>query len=117
MNRIIVTTALLLGTSLAAQAYPVAMYYDLIRPNGHPRSQIIYQSNLNACYRQTGGTPYLADSAAMKKCMLSHGYRFVWQRGYDNGWGRPVVASRRGHNPQPGWSPPPDSPPPGKQRR
>jgi len=80
MNRTIVATALLLGTSLAAQAYPVAMYYDLIRPNGHPRSAAIYQSNLDACYRQTGQSRYKADGPAFKKCMLSRGYRFVWQR-------------------------------------
>jgi hypothetical protein len=82
MRRIIATIALLLGTAVAAQAVPQTMYKDLIRPNGHKRSESTYAADVDACYRQTGGSRYLPDSAAMKKCMLSHGYRFVWQRGY-----------------------------------
>jgi hypothetical protein len=98
MNRIIVATALLLGTGLAAQSYPVATYYDLIRPNGKPRSQAIHQSDLDACYRETGQSRYKADGPAFKKCMLGRGYRFVSQHyapnpptysgpsGADDGW-------------------------------
>jgi len=107
VNRIVVAAALLLGTSLAAQAYPVTMYHDLIRPNGHPRSEAIYQSNLDACYRQTGQSRYAADGPAFKNCMASHGYRFAWQR---------YAPNPRRYGGSPGvddWTPPPESPPTG----
>ena len=80
----IIITVLLLGTAMvaSAQAAPQVKYKDLIRPNGHLRSAAVYQADVDDCYRQTGGTPYLPDSAAMKKCMLSRGYRFMWQRGF-----------------------------------
>ena len=80
MRRTLVTTALLLGTVLAAQARPVNAYYDLIRPNGHPRADAIHQTDLDFCYRQTGASRYRLDNAAMKKCMLGRGYRFMWGR-------------------------------------
>lgn len=79
MKRIIITTALLLGTALAAQAYPVAKYYDLIRPHGHPRSDAVHQADLDFCYAQTGQSRYSFDGPAFKKCMLSRGYRFMSQ--------------------------------------
>ena len=108
MKRTIVTAALLLATAtaVAAQAVPQTAYKDLIRPNGQKRSDAVYQADVDACYRQTGGSPYVPDSAAMKKCMLSHGYRFMWQRGF-------ASVSRRA--PSSGvydYSPPPDPPPP-----
>jgi len=95
MKRIGITAALLLGTAtaVAAQAAPQVMYKDLIRPNGHKRTEAVYQADVSACYRQTGGSRYLPDSAAMKKCMLSRGYRFVWQRGFGGGSGRAVAQS------------------------
>jgi len=93
MKRIIITTALLLGTAVAAQAVPQAMYKDLIRPNGQKRSEAVYQADVNACYRQTGGSRYLPDGAAMKKCMLSRGYRFIWQRGFASGSVRSAPSS------------------------
>jgi hypothetical protein len=85
MKRIMITTVLLLGTAVAAQAVPQTMYKDLIRPNGQKRSDAAYQADVNACYRQTGGSPYVPDGAAIKKCMLSRGYRFMWQRGFASG--------------------------------
>jgi hypothetical protein len=97
MKRTIIITALLLCTANAAAAQvPQTMYKDLVRPNGQKRSAAAYQADVDACYRQTGGTPYLPDSAAMKKCMLSHGYRFVWQRGYDSGSRAAVTESKSG---------------------
>jgi hypothetical protein len=109
MKRIIVTTALLLGTAVAAQARPVAQYYDLIRPNGHMRSDAVHQADVDACYRQTGTGPYEPDTAAMKKCMLSRGYRFMWQRGFVSGsrQGAPSYDS----GPSPSSSPDPSPPP------
>jgi hypothetical protein len=87
MKRIIVTTALLLVTAVAAQARPVASYHDLIRPNGHPRSDAIHQADLDFCYQQTGQSRYSLDGPAFKKCMLSRGYRFEWQRWGSSGGG------------------------------
>ena len=78
MKRIIVTAAaLLLGTALTAQARPVAHYYDLIRPNGHPRSDAIHQADLDFCYQQTGQSRFSPDGAAFKKCMAGRGYSFT----------------------------------------
>jgi hypothetical protein len=85
MKRIIVTTALLLVTAVAAQARPEASYHDLIRPNGHPRSDAIHQADLDCCYQQTGQSRYSLDGPAFKKCMLGRGYRFTWQRGFASG--------------------------------
>jgi hypothetical protein len=111
MKRIIVTAAaLLLGTVLTAQARPVAHYYDLIRPNGHPRSDAIHQADLNLCYRQTGQSRYSLDGPAFKKCMLSRGYRFLSQHGYGSGSRQAAAPS---YDPGPSSSPSPDmSPPP-----
>ena len=106
VNRIIIATALLLGTSLAAQAYPVSVYRDLIRPNGHPRSEAIHQSDLDACYRQTGQSRYAADGPAFKQCMASRGYRFVSQH---------YAPNPRYYSGSPGvddWTPPPAGPDP-----
>jgi hypothetical protein len=108
MNRIIVTTALLLVTAVAAQAQPVASYYDLIRPNGHPRSDAIHEADLNFCYRQTGQSRYSLDGPAFKKCMLSRGYRFSWQRGFAGGSRQAAPSYDPGLSP----SPPDPSPPP-----
>jgi hypothetical protein len=91
MKRIIFTTALLLTTTAAAQAGRVASYHDLIRPNGHPRSDAIHQADLDFCYQQTGQSRYSLDGPAFKKCMLSHGYRFEWQRGGGSGADSPSL--------------------------
>lgn len=85
IKRIIVTTALLLGTAVAAQAQPVNAYRDLIRPNGHPRNDAIHKADLSFCYQQTGQSRYSLDGPAFKKCMLSRGYRLIWQRDIASG--------------------------------
>jgi hypothetical protein len=94
-KQIVITTAMLLGTAtaVAAQSVPQTAYKDLIRPNGHMRSDAVHQADLDACYRQTGGSRYLPDSAAMKKCMLSRGFRFMWQRGFASGSVRSAPSS------------------------
>jgi hypothetical protein len=104
MKRIIIAAALLLGTAtaVAAQAPPQTMYKDLIRPNGQKRSAGVYQADVDACYRQTGGSPYYPDSAAMKKCMLSHGYRFMWQRGFASSSARAAPSGVFDSGPTPG---------------
>ena len=78
MTRTLVTTAVLLVTTIAAQARPVDAYYDLIRPNGHPRSHAIHERDLAYCYEQTGQSHYRLDGPAMQQCMLGRGYRHMW---------------------------------------
>jgi|HubBroStandDraft_6_1064221.scaffolds.fasta_scaffold1153376_1 hypothetical protein len=77
MTRTLVTTAFLLVTTFAAQARPVDAYYDLIRPNGHPRSHAIHARDLDYCRAQTGQS-YGLDGPAMQQCMLGRGYRHMW---------------------------------------
>jgi len=55
------------------------MYYDTIRPNGHPRSDAIHNASVNACYTASGQSrTAIYDTAAFKKCMLSRGYRYEY---------------------------------------
>ena len=79
MKRTIIACALLLtGTVGALAGHSNDTYYDLVRPNGQPRSDAIFDADLNFCYRQTGDSRYrLGDSSAFKQCMLGRGYR--WQ--------------------------------------
>jgi hypothetical protein len=79
MKRAIIACALLLVGTFAVQAYHSSdTYYDLVRPNGKPRSDAIFDADLNFCYRQTGDSRYrLGDSSAFKQCMLRRKWR--WQ--------------------------------------
>lgn len=79
MKRVVVAFALLLAGTFAAQAYHSDdTYYDLVRPNGQPRSDAVFNADLNFCYRQTGDSRYrLGDSPAFRQCMLSRKWR--WQ--------------------------------------
>jgi hypothetical protein len=81
MKRAIIGCALLLVGTFAAHAYHSEdTYYDLVRPNGQPRSDAIFDADLNFCYRQSGDSRYgLGDSPAFKQCMLSRKWR--WQSG------------------------------------
>lgn len=55
------------------------MYYDTIRPHGHPRSDAVHNASVNACFGATGQSrTAVYDTAAFKKCMLSRGYRFEY---------------------------------------
>jgi len=86
MKRIIVAAAVLLGTFSAAQARPINAYYDLIRPNGHPRSDAIHNADLEDCYQQTGQSRYRLDGPAFQACMRAHGYRYMWGRYTHRPW-------------------------------
>jgi hypothetical protein len=77
IKRILITTALLLGTALNAQAGTNDTYYDMIRPHGRPRSDTIFQAALDACYNRTGASRFSADTPAFKQCMLGLSYRWV----------------------------------------
>ena len=44
---------------------------------GHPRSEAVYQANLDFCRNQTGGGIGPGDDTpAFKKCMATRGYRW-----------------------------------------
>jgi hypothetical protein len=78
MKRAVIACALLLVGTSAAQAWHYDnTYYDLVRPHGKPRSDAIFQSNLDACYNQTGADRFEPDPPAFRQCMLARGYRFL----------------------------------------
>ena len=77
MKRAVTVCALLLVGTFAAQAYHSNdTYYDLVRPNGQPRSDAVFQADLNFCYQQTGASRYAQDTPAFKQCMLGRKWRW-----------------------------------------
>ncbi len=77
MKRAIIACALLLAATFAAQAYHSNdTYYDLVRPNGRPRSDAVFQTGINFCYRQTGASRYESDTTAFKQCMPGRKWRW-----------------------------------------
>jgi hypothetical protein len=75
-----VICAALVGTISVAHAdwHYETTYRDLVRPNGQPRSDAVYQSDLDFCSRQTHVKSKLApDTAAFKRCMLGRNWRWV----------------------------------------
>jgi hypothetical protein len=77
MKRIALVSILLLASVAGAHAdYFETTYHDMIRPHGQPRSDAIFQANLDTCYSQTGADRTMADTPAFQKCMSSRGYRF-----------------------------------------
>jgi hypothetical protein len=75
----IAISAALMCDIVVAQAYHSKdIFYDLVRPNGRPRSDAVFNADLSFCYRQTGDSRYgLGDSPAFKQCML--GRKWQWQ--------------------------------------
>jgi hypothetical protein len=56
MKRAIIACALLFVGTFAVQAYYSAdAHYDLVRPNGPPRSDAVFQADPSFC-RQTGAS-------------------------------------------------------------
>lgn len=81
MKRAIIVSIMLLAGVVGAHAdYYETTYRDLIRPHGKPRSDAVYQANLDVCFGQTHENRTLPDTPAFKKCMLVHGYRFFAMR-------------------------------------
>jgi hypothetical protein len=81
MKRTLLIFVMLLASVAGAHAnYFETTYHDLIRPHGKPRSDAIYQVNLDACCSQTGEDRTLADTPAFRQCMLKRGYRFQSRR-------------------------------------
>jgi hypothetical protein len=105
MKRAVIACALLLSGTFAAQAYHSDYtYYDLVRPNGHPRSDAIFDADINSCYAQTGSSRY-EDSPAFKRCMLSR----KWQWQSTRTVGSPSKERRDYYDDNPTW---PADPPP-----
>jgi hypothetical protein len=78
MKRIVIACSLLLVATFAALAdHSNDTYYDLVRPNGQPRSDVLFQADLDFCYGQTGTSRYDQDSPAFKRSML--GRKWQWQ--------------------------------------
>jgi hypothetical protein len=82
MNKILCTGIGVFGlisvaTAPAAQAASLDDYYDLVRTNGQPRSEAVFQTAPNDCYNQTGASRYQPDTPAFKACMLGKSFR--WQ--------------------------------------
>lgn len=79
LTLVIAVLATGLVSSASASTRGESMYYDTIRPNGHPRSDAIHNASVNACYTASGQSrTAIYDTAAFKKCMLSRGYRFEY---------------------------------------
>jgi hypothetical protein len=82
MKKVLVTAALLIASlspALASSHYEM-MYHDNIRPNGHPRSDAVYDAALNDCYGQSGLSRNARDNSAFRGCMAAHNYRWVYTR-------------------------------------
>lgn len=68
-------------SSASASSHGESTYYDTIRPHGHPRSDAVYNANVNACYSSSGESrTAVYDTPAFKQCMLSRGYRFEYTK-------------------------------------
>ncbi len=68
-------------SSASASTHGESTYYDTIRPHGHPRSEAIYNANVNACYSSSGESRMAVyDTPAFKQFMLSRGYRFEFTK-------------------------------------
>ena len=79
LTLVIAVLATGLASSVSASTHGESMYYDTIRPHGHPRSDAIYNASVNACYRSSGQSrTAVHDTDAFKSCMLSRGYRFQY---------------------------------------
>jgi hypothetical protein len=86
MKRSLLVSLMLLASVAGAHAdYFETTYHDLIRTHGKPRSDAIYQANLDACYSQTGEDRTRPDIPAFRQCMLKRGYRFQSQRLVETG--------------------------------
>jgi hypothetical protein len=81
MTRALVVCLTLLTGIVGAQAgHYDSVDYDLIQPNGHPRSEAVHKAAIAFCLKQTGDDPDLADTPQFKKCLLGRGYRVQSER-------------------------------------
>jgi hypothetical protein len=79
LTLVIAVLATGLVSSASASTRGDKMYYDTIRPHGHPRNFALYKASVNACYEATGESrTAVYDTAAFKQCMLARGYRYQY---------------------------------------
>ncbi len=76
MKRAILAAAILFAAMPAARA-DIDNYRDLIRPNGHARSDAVFNAAIEFCYAQTGANRNRLDTPAFKTCMRGRGYRWL----------------------------------------
>jgi hypothetical protein len=68
-------------SSANASTHGESYYHDTIHPHGHPRSDAVYNANVNACYSSSGESRMAVyDTPAFKQCMLLRGYRFEYTK-------------------------------------
>ena len=72
----VICAVILCGIGAAHAYHSEDTYTDLVRPNGQPRSDAVFNADLNFCYRQTGASRMDADTPAFKQCML--GRQWKW---------------------------------------
>jgi hypothetical protein len=82
MKKVLIATALVIASlsPAVASTHYETMYHDNIRPNGHPRSDAVYNAALDACYAQTGLDRTAKDTQAFRDCMAAHDYRWVYTK-------------------------------------
>jgi hypothetical protein len=93
----------LMGGLTAAYAATNDTYYDLVRPNGRPRSDAIFDADLNFCYGQTGASRNRQDTPAFKKCMLGRKWRWKSVKTVRSPSSGAVTYNRDSPDPNVGW--------------
>jgi hypothetical protein len=93
----------LVGGLAVAHAGSTDTYYDLVRPNGQPRSDAIFDADLNFCYGQTGASRTSQDTPAFKQCMLGRKWRWESVQSVPNPPSKAVTYNRDSPNPNVGW--------------
>jgi hypothetical protein len=99
---IAISVALMCGLA-AAYAGTTDTYYDLVRPNGQPRSDAIFDADLDFCYGQTGASRSSADTPAFKQCMLGRKWRWESVQTVRDPSAPAVTYNRDSKNPNIGW--------------
>ena len=97
-----ISAALMCGLA-AAYAGTNDTYHDLVRPNGHARSDAIFEADLNFCYGQTGASRYSQDTPAFKQCMLGRKWRWESVKTVRNSSSNGVTYNRDSPDPNVGW--------------
>jgi hypothetical protein len=104
MKWIVPVAAMLIAGAAVTRADAAEVYYDLIRPNGHPGPDAIFQAALDYCYNQTGADRTAPDTAEFKQCMLGRHYH--WLRSSAGGDSSPppsITYDKDSKNPAVGW--------------
>lgn len=105
MKWIVPVAAMLIAGAAATRAEAAGeTYYDLIRPNGHPRPEAVWQAALDYCYNQTGADRTARDTAEFRQCMLGRHYRWIYYRPVGAASPSPsTIYNKDSKNPAVGW--------------